>query len=104
MWSEDKMKMLFLVTDSEYEPHCMNMMREKGIGGYTVVPTVFGAGRTGAKMGDRVHPGASSLILAAVEDAAVPGILSCIRRCIDESRLCESTHAWVLPIEGCLGE
>jgi hypothetical protein len=97
------MKMLFLVTDSEYEPHCMNMMREKGIAGYTVIPTVFGGGKTGAKMGDRVHPGASSLILAAVEDGVVPDILACVRRCVAEHRLCESTHAWVLPIEAQLG-
>jgi hypothetical protein len=96
------MKMLLIVTDSEYEPHCMNMMREKGISGYTVIPTVFGAGRSGAKMGDRVHPGASSLILAAVQDAAVPEILSCIRTCIAEHRLCESTHAWAVPVDAAL--
>lgn len=96
------MKMLFLVTDSEYEPHCLNMMREKGIGGYTVIPTVFGAGRTGVKMGDRIHPGASSLLLAAVEDDSVPEILACVRSCVAEKRLCESTHAWVVPIEASL--
>ena len=53
------MKMLFLVTDSEYEPHCMTTLKEKGVAGYTVIPDVFGAGQSGLKMGDRVHPGAS---------------------------------------------
>ena len=97
------MKMLFLVTDSEYEAHCMNMMREKGISGYTVIPQVFGAGRSGAKMGDRYHPGASAVIMAAVEDSAVPEIMECIRKCISDSRLCEATHAWVVPVEASLG-
>jgi len=91
--------MLFLVTDSEYEPHCLNMMREKGISGYTVIPDVSGVGKSGAKMGDRVHPGASVLIMSAVEDGSVPDIMSCIASCVKNSKLCESTHAWVVPIE-----
>ena len=98
------MKMLFLVTDSEYEAHCMNMMREKGITGYTVIPQVLGMGRSGAKMGNRVHPGASALIVAAVEDQAVPEIMACIRKCIADNRLCESTHAWSIPVDTALVE
>jgi hypothetical protein len=96
------MKMLFLVTDSEYEPNCLSMMKEKGIQGYTVIPDVSGVGKGGAKMGDRVHPGASVLIMSAVEDGAVEGILSCISTCVKGRKLCDSTHAWVLPIEASL--
>jgi len=96
------MKMLFLVTDSEYEPHCLKMMREKGIVGYTVVPDVSGVGKSGAKMGDRVHPGASVLIMSAVEDSAVDGIMACISQCVKDAKLCESTHAWIVPIEAAL--
>ena len=73
------MKMLFLVTDSEYEPHCMTTMKEKGVTGYTVIPDVFGAGRSGLKMGDRVHPGASVVVLAVVPDEAARGLMECIR-------------------------
>lgn len=93
------MKMLFLVTDSEYEPHCMTTLKEKGVSGYTVIANVQGAGKSGLKMGDRVHPGASVLIMAAVPDEAVPGLLACIRGCVSENRLSASTHAWVLPVE-----
>ena len=96
------MKMLFLVTDSEYEPNCLNMMKEKGISGYTVIPNVSGVGKSGAKMGDRVHPGSSLLIMSAVEDGAVSDILSCISTCVKNKKLCESTHAWILPIEASL--
>jgi nitrogen regulatory protein PII len=97
------MKMLYLVTDSEYEPHCLNMMKEKGVTGYTIVPEVLGVGRTGAKMGDRVHPGASILLLSVVPDEAAPGLLECIRGCVRDGKLCESTHAWVVPVEASVG-
>jgi hypothetical protein len=93
------MKMLFLVTDSEYEPHCLAMMRDKGMKGFTVIPDVQGAGRTGLRMGDRVHPGASVVVLAVVPDEVVPGLLDSIAECKRERKLCESTHAWVLPVE-----
>lgn len=96
------MKMLFLVTDSEYEPHCMNTLREKGVAGYTVMPALFGVGKTGVRMGDRVHPGASVVVVTAVPDDAVPDLMACIKRCIAENKLCESTHAWVLPVEASL--
>ncbi len=96
------MKMLVLVTDSEYEPHCMTMMREKGLAGYTIIPDVLGAGRSGLKLGDRVHPGASVVLLAAIGDEVAPGILECIATCKRENKLCESTHAWVLPVEASL--
>ena len=45
------MKMLFLVTDSEYESNCMNILYENGVTGYTVIPEVYGFGRSGPKMG-----------------------------------------------------
>jgi PII-like signaling protein len=96
------MKMLFLVTDSEYEPLCMNTLKERGVTGYTVIPEVLGFGRTGAKMGDRVHPGASVIVVSVVPDEAVEGLLECLRRCISENKLSESTHAWVLPVEDVL--
>ncbi|MGA9750381.1 MAG: PG0541 family transporter-associated protein [Acidobacteriota bacterium] len=96
------MKMLFLVTDSEYEPHCMNTLKDKGVTGYTVIPEVLGFGRTGAKMGDRVHPGASVIVVSVVPDEAVEELLGCLRQCMAENKLSESTHAWVLPVEGVL--
>jgi hypothetical protein len=96
------MKMLFLVTDSEYEPHCMTTMKEKGVRGYTVIPNVLGMGKTGLKMGDRVHPGASVVVMAVVPDEAVPGLMECIRGCIAQNKLCASTHAWTVPVDSAL--
>ena len=96
------MKMLFLVTDSEYEPHCMTTLKEKGVTGYTVIPDVLGAGKSGLKMGDRVHPGASVVVIAVVPDDAVSDLMACIRGCIQENKLCASTHAWTIPIDSSL--
>ena len=96
------MKMLFLVTDSEYEPQCINTLKERGVTGYTVIPEVLGFGRTGAKMGDRVHPGASVIVVSVVPDEVVEELLGCLRQCISDNKLSESTHAWVLPVEDVL--
>ncbi len=98
------MKMLVIVTDSEYVPHCMNMMREKGMEGYTVIPEAFGIGRSGVKMGDRLHPGGSSVIFSVIPDEKVPNVMECIQGCISDDRLCEATHAWVVPVEAALHE
>lgn len=98
------MKMLFLVTDSEYEPQCLNIMRERGIAGFTVIPNAFGVGKSGVKMGDRYHPGASVLIISAIEDQRIEEVMSCIQSCVLSNKLCESTHAWILPIEQTLNK
>lgn len=74
----------------------------KGIAGYTIIPNVFGVGKSGAKMGDRYHPGASVLIMSAIEDYKIPEVIACINSCIESRKLCETTHAWVLPIESSL--
>jgi hypothetical protein len=93
------MKMLLIVTDSEYSDRCLSTLSGHGVSGYTVIPEAFGAGRTGSKMGDRAHPGASTVVFAAIPDERAPALMACVRECIDRHGLCESTHAWVLPIE-----
>ena len=94
------MKMLFLVTDSEYEPNCLSALKDEGVTGYTVIPEVYGYGSSGAKMGDRQHPGASVLVFAVVPDDSAQKFVDAINRCVKEEKLCESTHAWILPVEG----
>ena len=96
------MKMLFLVTDSEYEHRCISTLRDKGVQGYTIIPHVFGVGRTGAKMGDRVHPGGSVVVIAVVPDSVVAQLMGCIRGCIADGSLCASTHAWAVQVEASL--
>ncbi|MEJ2421013.1 MAG: hypothetical protein P8018_04655 [Acidobacteriota bacterium] len=96
------MKMLLIVTDSEYEPHCLNTLKEKGVMGYTVVENAHGVGRTGAKMGDRIHPGADVVVFSIIPDESVEDLMGCIQGCISDQHLCESTHAWVLPVERAL--
>lgn len=98
------MKMLLMITDSEYEHHCMNVLKEKGVEGYTVIPNVLGFGRSGAKMGDRYHPGASVLVFSVVSDETADKLVEAINRCIREEKLCESTHAWIMPVETAIHE
>ena len=96
------MKMLFMVTDSEYEHHCMNMLKEKGVEGYTVIPNVLGFGRSGAKMGDRLHPGAPVLVFSVIPDESAETLIETINQCMKDERLCQSTHAWLMPVEAAI--
>ena len=64
------MKMLFLVTDSEYEPHCMAMMREKGMAGFTVSVDARHGVTGGVSAADR-----ATTILTAVADKPKPRLL-----------------------------
>ena len=51
------MKMILVIADAarvdEFSRYCMDL----GCGGYTMLPVIQGAGRTGVHAGDRVHPG-----------------------------------------------
>ena len=61
------MKALLVVTDSEAVPVFQRALAEEHEG-FTVLPAVVGSGRSGLKAGDRVHPGASSLIFTVMTE------------------------------------
>jgi hypothetical protein len=96
------MKMLMVVTDVEFAPECGRALHDHGVGGYTLLPEVFGAGRTGEKLGDRSHPGASSMLIAVVDDALAQKALHTVRDCAAAHTPPMSIHAWIVPVEASL--
>jgi nitrogen regulatory protein PII len=96
------MKMLTIVTDTELVSECAQALHDHGVSGYSLLPEVFGVGRSGEKMGNRLHPGASSMILAVIDDGAVAETLRSIRECVARHAPNEATHAWVVPVEASL--
>ena len=65
------MKAVVVITDSEAMRTFERAFVESGGRGFTIVPTLVGRGRTGLKAGDRVHPGASSLLFTVLAEDQV---------------------------------
>ena len=55
-------------------------------------------------MRDRYHPGASVIVFSVVSDETVDKLVEAINGCIREAKLCESTHAWIMPVETAIHE
>lgn len=62
------MKMILIYADATRLDRVRKTLAELGAPGYTVMPIVEGAGRTGLHTGDRVHPGALALVMVIEED------------------------------------
>ena len=92
------MKALLVVTDSEAVPVFQRALAEEHEG-FTVLPAVVGSGRSGLKAGDRVHPGASSLIFTVVTGGEEDETLLALRRARDEAGYAERTRMWSFAVE-----
>jgi hypothetical protein len=92
-------RLLLVVTDSEAVSVFEHGFLAQSERGFTVVPRVFGRGRTGLRAGDRVHPGASSLLFTVVEDDDAGPALAFLKRIRDEAGAGETTKIYSLPVE-----
>lgn len=62
------MKLVLMYADTSRLESVKTSLRELHAPGYTVLPVEEGAGATGLHRGDRVHPGALSLVMVIDED------------------------------------
>jgi hypothetical protein len=92
-------KAVVLITDSEAMRSFERAFLESGDRGFTIVPTLIGRGRTGLKAGDRVHPGASSLLFTVIGDDEVEGTLAFLRGVRDAAGVGDQTKLYVAPID-----
>ncbi|MCG6920441.1 MAG: hypothetical protein LJF15_05055 [Acidobacteria bacterium] len=91
-------KAIVVVTDSEAMTAFERALFESGVG-FTVVPRIIGSGRTGLKTGDRVHPGASSLLFTFVPADKWTAVQALLRRVRDEAGVAEATRFFVFDAE-----
>jgi hypothetical protein len=92
------MKAILIVTDSEAVPAFERAIAERHRG-FTVLEAVLGSGRSGVKAGDRVHPGASSLVFTVVPATELERTLAALRRSRDESGFADETRVWGFEVE-----
>ena len=93
------MKAVVVITDSEAMRTFERAFLEGGDRGFTIVPALAGRGRTGLKAGNRVHPGASSLLFTVIADHEVEGTLAFLRRVRDTASVRDQTKLYVSPID-----
>lgn len=93
------MKAIVVITDSDAIPAFERAFLESGDRGFTVVPTVWGRGKTGLKTGDRVHPGGSSLLFTVVADQEQDAVLAFVREVRDRAGVRELTKIYVTGVE-----
>lgn len=93
------MKAIVVITDSDAIPAFERALLESGDRGFTVVPTVWGRGKTGFKAGDRVHPGGSSLLFTVVAEEEQKAVLALVREVRDRAGARELTKIYVTGVE-----
>ena len=78
------MKMLMIIVESTHKEKVEAALTEHHVLGYTEIPTVYGAGRTGVRLGSRAFPETSSIIFTVVEEAKVDELFAAIdSQCAD---------------------
>jgi hypothetical protein len=92
-------KTVVVVTDTEVVAALERGLLSDGRFGFSILPISSGAGRTGVKAGDRVHPGASSLLFTVVPDAELKAALALIRQVRDQAEAREATRIYVAEVE-----
>ncbi len=93
------MKAIVVITDSDAIPAFERAFLESGDRGFTVVPTVWGRGKSGLKTGDRVHPGGSSLLFTVVPDQEREAVLAFVRGVRDRAGVRDLTKIYVTGVE-----
>ena len=87
-----------IVTDSEAVPAFERAIAERHRG-FTVLNAALGSGRSGLKAGDRVHPGASSLVFTMVPEDEVEATVAAVRRARADSGFAGETRVWAFEVE-----
>lgn len=92
------MKLLWIVADAARLPEFRRALAEFGAPGYTALPVMEGAGRTGLHAADRVHPGALTSLVVVAEDDEAGRLFDRVRAWRDE-RDDSVTRLFLLPVE-----
>lgn len=92
------MKLALIVADAARLDACREALRELGAPGYTALPVLEGAGRTGLHSGDRIHPGGLVTLLVVAEDAHADSLFEELTRRRDAAGD-TITRLFLLPIE-----
>jgi hypothetical protein len=80
------LNMLMIVAESEHRERIESALVDHEALGFTEIPTVYGSGRTGPRLGSRAFPGQSSIIFTVGEEEKVSELIDAIHRSCAECR------------------
>lgn len=72
------MKMLMIIVESTHKEKVEAALSEHRVVGYTEIPTVYGMGKTGVRLGSRAFPETSSIIFTVVEESKIDELFAAI--------------------------
>ena len=93
------MRAVVVITEAGAMKDFERAFLEAGDRGFSIIPAVFGRGRTGLKTGDRVHPGGSSLLFTIVGDDEVPDVVDFLTRTARSAGASAATHIYTAAVE-----
>jgi hypothetical protein len=86
--SDDGMKLLMIIVDSQCREEVEVLFRHNSIVGYSEIPSAHGVGTSGVRMGSRAHPKTSSIFFTVVEATQVAPLKKAL---CDYCKACERT-------------
>jgi hypothetical protein len=88
------MQMLMIIVESQYKEKVMATLAERRVVGYTEIPTVYGTGSTGIRLGSAAFPETSSILFTVVEKAKVDELLAAIDTTCSDCRKAMRMIVW----------
>jgi FAD/FMN-containing dehydrogenase len=67
-------KLLVTVVERTRQDELIAVLKRCAVTGYSVIPSVFGAGETGAHFGTRAFPGENVMVLALISRLELDGL------------------------------
>ena len=90
------MKMLMIVFRQSLEEDIMKLLRELGVKAFTELPSVVGAGETGAAFHTFVSPQANSIVLTALTEGQAEKVINGLHTYRDQ--LAQRQHGAYIPL------
>jgi uncharacterized protein YaaQ len=88
------MQMLMIVVESTHKERLEAALTDHRVLGYTEIPTVYGMGQTGMRLGSRAFPETSSILFTVVEKEKVDELLAAIDATCSDCRRAMRMIVW----------
>jgi hypothetical protein len=89
-----EMQMLMMIVEQEHREKIEAALSGHHVLGYTEIPTVYGAGTTGPRLGSRAFPSTSSIIFTVAEKSTVQALMDAIDTSCSECKEGMRTIVW----------
>lgn len=94
------MKLVLVVFEAGVDDSVMELVRRLELPGWTKLEGATGFGRKGLRLGTPIWPGTNHVLLAALEDEAVPDFLRALEGLKQGYLRPPALQAFVMPLEG----